>query len=230
MKAAVIKFVFRWAFRLLILAIVLVIAVVLLKDTVAKSVAEQRIRRETGFDAKIGKLEVGLLSPQISIENFVLYNPAEFGGSPFLSIPDLHLEYNPDELAFHRLRLKLLRLDLKELNIVENMNGRTNIVDLLAHVSPETIGHSNGKTNRDVQFSGIDMLNLSVGTVRYVNLRKPQRNQEFNLALKNEIVQNVRSEEDMAGILFKILLRAGITIYLDHNTPKHTNQVRAANG
>ena len=223
-----IKFVFRWAFRLLILAVVLGIGLVLLKDTIAKSVAEQRIRRQTGFDAKIGRLEVGLLSPKLTIENFVLYNPAEFGGSPFLSIPDLHVEYNPDDLAFHRLHLKLLRLDLKELNIVENMNGRTNIIDLLAHVSPETVGHSsNSKTNRDVEFNGIDMLNLSVGTVRYVNLRKPQRNQEINLALKNEIVQNVRSEEDMAGILFKILLRAGITIYLDHGTPKHTNQPSA---
>ena len=225
-----IKFAFRWAFRLLIVAIVLVIGLLLLKDTIAKNVAEQRIRRETGFDAKIGKLEVGLLSPKINIENFVLYNPAEFGGSPFLSVPDLHIEYSPDELAFRRLRLKLLRLDLKELNIVEGMNGRTNIIDLLGHVSPQVVGSSTAKTNQDVQFSGIDMLNLSVGTVRYVNLRRPQRNQEINLALKNEIVQNVRSEQDMAGILFKILLRAGITIYLDHNAPKHTNQARAFNG
>ena len=104
-----IKFAFRWAFRLLIVAIVLVIGLLLLKDTIAKNLAEQRIRRETGFDAKIGKLEVGLLSPKINIENFVLYNPAEFGGSPFLSVPDLHIEYNPDELAFRRLRLLDLR-------------------------------------------------------------------------------------------------------------------------
>jgi hypothetical protein len=220
----VIKFVFRWAFRLLILAIVLVVGLLLLKDTIAKSVAEQRIRNQTGFDVKIGRLEIGLLSSRLTMENFTLYNPAEFGGSPFLKIPDLHIEYSPNDFASNGLRLKLLRVDLQELNIVENMNGRTNIVDLLARVSPDTLSPANGKTNQDVHFNGIDMLNLSVGTVRFVDLRRPQRNQEIKLGLKNEIVQNVRSEQDMAGILFKVLLRAGITIYLDHSTPHHTNQ------
>jgi len=64
-------------------------------------------------------------------------------------------------------------------------------------------------------FKGIDTLNLTVGKVRSINLRLPNRNQEMNLALQNEILQNVRSWDDMAGILLKILVRAGFTIYFD---------------
>jgi len=41
------------------------------------------------------------------------------------------------------------------------------------------------------------------------------------LALQNEIVQNVRTWEDMGAILFKVLLRAGVSIYFD--TPPSTN-------
>jgi hypothetical protein len=211
----VIRFVFRWAFRLLLLAIVLAVAAVLLKDTVARNLAEQRIRRETGFDAKIGKLELSLFAPVIRLENLILYNPAEFGGSAMMDVPDLHLEYDRGKLALGRLHLKLLRLNLRELHIVESHAGRTNLIDLLHKVAPDALGDS-GKTNHNDNFAGIDMLNLSIGKVRYTNLRLPRRNQEINLALRNEIIPNVRSEQDLADILFKILLRAGITIYWDH--------------
>jgi hypothetical protein len=46
-------------------------------------------------------------------------------------------------------------------------------------------------------------------------MRIPKRNQEINLALHNEIVQNVRTWEDMGSLLFRILLRAGFAVYFD---------------
>ena len=73
-----IRFVFRWAFRFVLLAVVLAIGLLLLKDSMARGVAEQRIRQQTGFEAKIGKLELGVLAPTLKLENFVLYNPATF--------------------------------------------------------------------------------------------------------------------------------------------------------
>lgn len=217
-----IKFVFRWAFRLLVLAIVLAVAAVLLKDTAARALAEQRLRQETGLEARIGKLEFSLLEPKMRLENVVLYNPAEFGGSPFLDVPEMHVEYHRNELAYGRTRLKLLRLTVRELNIVESAAGRTNLVDVLNRVAPRSLSR-NGKTNE--AFAGVDMLNLSVGKVRYTNLRLPKRNQEADVNLRNEIVQNIRTEQDLAAILFKVLLRAGITIYFDAKPPLATAPV-----
>jgi hypothetical protein len=210
----VIRFVFRWAFRLLVLAIVLAVAAVLLKDIAARSLAEQRLRRETGWDARIGKAEFSLLEPRLRLENLVLYNPAEFGGSPILDASEIFLEYHRDELARGRTRLKLLRLSVREMHIVESAAGRTNLVDLLQRVAPETLDRS-GKTGASERFGGVDMLNLSVGRVRYTNLRIPGRNEESNVGLRNVIVQNVRTEQDLAAILFKVLLRAGIPVYTD---------------
>src|SRR5829696_2950954 len=124
-----IKFIFRWAFRLLILAIVLVVALVLLKDEIIKNIAEKQIRQSTGMDVKIGALHVSLTQPVFNLENLVLYNTAEFGGGTFLDVPDLHLEYHPDT-SKREMRLKLVRLNVRELNIVENMQGRTNITSI----------------------------------------------------------------------------------------------------
>jgi hypothetical protein len=208
--------VFRWAFRSLVLAIVLAVGLLLLKDTIARNLAETRIRQETGFDVKIEKLEFSLFAPVIRVENLVLYNPPEFGGSRMLDISDLHLEYDRGELPFQRVRLKFVRLSIQELHIVESQQGRTNLIDLLHKVSPQVIGAA--KTNQS-SFKGVDMLNLSVAKIRYSNLRLPRRNQEVNLGLRNEIVRNLRSEEDLAAVLFRVLLRAGVTIYTDSKKP-----------
>ena len=215
-----IRFVFRWAFRFVLLAIVLAIGLLLLKDNMARSVAEQRIRQETGFEAKIGKLELGVFAPTVKLENFVLYNPAVFGGSAFLDIPELHVEYNPRKLPLEGIHVRLIRLKVAELHIVENNEGRTNIMDLLHKIAPNAIA-SKGNTNEGL-FSGIDMLNLSVGKVRYTNMRRPKRDQSINVRMENELIQNLRSEEDLAAVLFRVLLRAGIPIYYD--TPKAAQQ------
>jgi hypothetical protein len=212
-----IKFIFRWAFRLLILAIVLFVALILLKDTIVKNIAESQIRKSTGMDVKIGAMHVGLTRPVFTVENFVLYNTAEFGGGTFIDVPDLYLEMLPDAKK-GEMRFKLVRMNVRELNIIENMQGRTNITSVTGAL--DTLQRTRTNSNEAV-FKGIDTLNLTVGKIRYINMRAPKRNQEFNLALQNEVVLNVRTWEDMAAILFKVLLRAGVAIYFD--TPPSTN-------
>ncbi len=210
-----IKFIFRWAFRFLILAIVLVVALLLLKDQILKSVAESQIRKSTGMDVKIGSLSMSLTRPVFDLENFVLYNTAEFGGGAFLDVPDLHLEFYPNATK-KELRFKLVRMNVRELNIIESRDGRTNITSITGALDRLQTGKTN---SGDFNFKGIDTLNLTVGKMRYVSLRDPRKNQEINLALQNEIVQNVRSWNDMAGILFKVIIRAGVTIIMDQPRP-----------
>jgi hypothetical protein len=209
----VIKFVFRWAFRLLLLALVLGIGFLLLKDNIARSLMEERVRRDTGFETKIGRLEFSLFAPRVRAENVMLYNPAEYGGSVFLDIPDLHIEYDRSRLALGKLHLNLLRLNLREFHIVESQHGRTNLVEILQKTVPELVGAAASPGINSYVFDGIDTLNLSVGTVRYTNLRLPKRNQVSKLDLQNDLTRNLRTEQDLSAIFFKVLLRAGIPIY-----------------
>lgn len=210
-----IKFVFRWAFRLLVLAIVLVVGLLLLKDTIARSTLEKRIRSRTGFEVKMGRVELALLRPVFSVDHLKLYNPPEFGGGLFADIPDLHLEYVPRDVPFKGIRLKLLRLDLRELNIVQNGAGRTNLVDFMSRAASEVEKGATAKSNSDNLLNGVDLLNLSIGSVSYTDLKNPKRNQKIQVGMSNEIVKNVRSEQDIAAILFRAFLKAGITIYVD---------------
>jgi hypothetical protein len=80
------RFLFRWAYRLLILLIVLAIGLFLTKDALAKWWIVSEFR-EQGMDAKIGQLEIGFpLNSTVSASDITIYNLPEYGGSPMLKI------------------------------------------------------------------------------------------------------------------------------------------------
>lgn len=209
-----IKFLVRWAFRFFVLAVVLGVALVLLKDALVKSVIEARIRTQTGMDVKLGRVDVGLLSPSLTMENARLYNAPEFGGAPLLDIPELHLVYNPGALLLRRLHLRLLRLSIAEVGIVEGKNGLTNLtlaLDELA-LAPTSPTAAEPSSVLGLEFAGIDTLNLTFDKITYRSLRHPGRAAEVKVGLKNEIVTGIKSMAELRPILARAFVRNGITI------------------
>jgi len=208
-----IKWIFRWAFRLLILLVVLVVAGILLLDTFAREYVEYQIRHETGMDVKIGKVRVSLLYPEITIENMVLYNTAAFGGSPFIEMPELHVEYDRDALVARKLRCKLMRFNLSRINIVEDKKGRRNF-DMLESkvVPPKDAGKGKGRS-AGVQFGGIDTLNLTLGKLTYLQMKQPGKVNEFNLNVDHQIFTGIKTEQDFQGALTIALIRSGANLF-----------------
>ncbi|MDB6124306.1 MAG: hypothetical protein JWQ71_3299 [Pedosphaera sp.] len=204
------KFVFRWIFRLFILVLILVIAGILLLDTIAKAVAEYRIKHKTGLDVKIGKLEVGILNPKITIENFIVYNSAEFGGSPLIDMPELHVEYDRNALFSHKLHYKLVRLNLAQVNIVENKNGQVNIDVLQKRTQIAGLPGTSTNRNSNYQFTGIDTLNFTLGKMNFMSMKQPTQVDELKMDMRNEVLTDIKSEKDLSAVLIVIMLKNGI--------------------
>lgn len=203
-----IKGLFKWFLRLAILVVVLVAVLYFAKDPILRIVAEKRIRNQTGMEAQIGKFSSGRIgtSTYVTLENLRLYNTAEFGGTPFLDIPELHLEFDTLAFAQSRLHIKLARFDLAELTIVRNAAGQTNIFAM-----QKLLARSNGgqTTINGLDFQGIDLLTLSLGRARLIDLQDAKNNREIRVDLQKQIFNNVKSETDVYGILFMIWLRSG---------------------
>src|SRR5215831_17748646 len=210
MLIVVIRSAFKWTRRVIFLAVALVVLTLVFRDTIQRNVVEQRIRSATGMDVKIGKYSSSLLSPVVTIEHLKLYNTPEFGGTLFLDIPELHIEIDALDLAHQRLHITMLRLNLAELNVVRNETGQTNLFSLknpsrsrtLQTVLPKDIPP-------DFDFTGIDVLNLSLGKAKYVDLKAPKNNREFHVNMENQVFKNVKSEADLYGILVVLWLRSG---------------------
>src|SRR5579859_1533936 len=121
-----IKWIFKWLLRLFLLAVVLVVIFFLSLNSILRVLIEHNIRAQTGMDAEIGRFQLGLTEPVISIEDLKIYNPPNFGGTPFVEIPEIHVEYDRAALAQRHLHFTLVRFNLGELDIVKNAKGETN--------------------------------------------------------------------------------------------------------
>jgi hypothetical protein len=194
------RFIFRWIFRLALLLVVSGIAAVLLKDTLLKSYVEKRWRSQTGLDVRMGDFELNLLNPVVHFENFIFYNAAEFGGSPCMHLGEVYAEYYPNALIRQKLRLKLVRLDVREIHIVQTSDGKNNLPQIQSIIRKGLANNVAG-----LEFAGIETLNLSVGKARITQLGKTQKTREFSIGIQNEIIKDIQSTDGIASILLKIL-------------------------
>jgi uncharacterized protein involved in outer membrane biogenesis len=205
-----IKFVFKWLLRLFILVVVLVAIFFLSLDSILRVIMENHIRAQTGMDAEIGKFSLSLAEPTVTIRDLKLFNPPSFGGTPFLDIPEIHVEYDRTALAKHEIHVTLLRFNLGELDIVKNEAGQTNLFSIAALPS---VKKSGGKKTfakeTGLEFTGIDVLNVSVGTAKYIDLKDAKNNREQKIGIENCVMKNVKTPTDLAGLAALVALRGG---------------------
>jgi hypothetical protein len=204
------KFIFKWLVRLLILAVVLIVIFFLSLNSILRVVIEHNIRSQTGMDAEIGRVKLGLTEPTLEIQNLKIFNPPSFGGTPFLDIPEIHVEYDRVALAKKDIHVTLLRFNLGELDIVKNETGQTNIFSpRISKKSGAAKSALNFKKETGYDFNGIDVLNVSIGTAKYIDLKDQRNNRAQKIDIENCIIKNVKSKNDLAGLAVFIGLRGG---------------------
>jgi hypothetical protein len=219
-----IKWIFKWALRLFLLAVVLIVVFFLSLNSILRVLIEHNIRAQTGMDAEIGRFELGLTEPTLTIQDLKIYNPPNFGGTPFLKIPEIHLEYDRSALAERNLHFTLVRFNLGELDIVKNAKGETNIFVLGLGLPKNTreTGGENELKRRGITFSGIDALNVSVGTLKYIDLKDQRNDRTQKVDIEDQIIPHVKSINDLNGLSIVIGLRSGdfLNIFVDHKEKK----------
>ena len=212
-----IKRLFRWALYLLLLIAVLIGAALLSLDAIVKQFVQSRVRSETGMDVKIGKMEIGLATPTIAIEDFKIYNPPEFGGSLFLSMPEIYVDYDREALRERKLHLNLLRVNLAEINIVQGKKGRVNLQSIEETSAAAT--EAAGKKSSGLTFTGLDTLNVTLQKLRLWSLDSPGRVMEVPFGISNEVFTNIKTEEDLRRMAVMLAARSSASAAPSTNAP-----------
>lgn len=206
------KTLFRWAFRLLILLLVLFVAGILLLDPIAREVIEYKFSKQTGLEADIRSVDVGILNPRVTLEGIKIYNRPEFGGTPMLEVPELHVEYDREALRSGKIHFLLARVNIARLNIVENKTGLTNLKEAWNHI--EKSGGTGGSTNHGssghYSFAGIDTLNLTFSTAEFQSLGDPSLNETLSPRVQQQQFSKVNTGAQFSELLNFLLLRSGI--------------------
>lgn len=200
----------------LLLGVVLVIAVLILSmDSIVRALTEKRIRDTTGMDVKIGKLSIGLISPALTIEDFTLYNTAEFGGGPLVNMPELRLIIDSDAGRAGKLKFNLVRLNLAEITVVTDKKGRINLDQLKDMQAAEA--KKSGKTNQiaSFEFAGVDTLNVTLGRARFINLADPRLNRDVKFGIDHQVFKDIKTMLDLETVAYALALRSGASFLLN---------------
>lgn len=207
------KFLLKWAFRLFVILFVILVVLALSFDRIVTSLAESRMSKQTGLEVRLDKLELRPWSGRARLERLVIHNPAEFGGGPLVNVAEIAVEYDPALAKERKLHLQLLRFHLAELHVIVDKEGRSNLDGVRRTAEAIRRGQGVTRTNAPMEFAGIDMLNLTLGKGTWTDLRQSGTPREFDIGIRNEVVQDIKDARELVVKLTPILLRAGLSFF-----------------
>lgn len=196
----------RWIIAIVAGVLLLCVVVFIFRNPLLREFVEYRVARETGVDASIGSLHLDVLAGSVRVIDFKLANPPGFGDRPMLHMPELLLRIDRESPP-GGLRLHQAWVNLAEFNIIRSTDGRTNVFALEKRLRKKKKSDSD---DADFEFRGIGELKISLGTVRYIDLQKPSRSQEFRINIQDEVVTTIRNEKDFETWATALLLRIAI--------------------
>jgi hypothetical protein len=198
--------------------LVLVLILVLSFDEIVRRFVKARIKQTTGMTTDIAKFDVQPTVPAVHITGFRMNNTTEFGGQTFLSIPELLVSIDKEALQSNKLRLRLVRIDIGEVNVVVNQAGKTNLNELRLRTEAEQArvkaeaAASDRIPREQPEFAGVDRFEMKLNTIRYTDLRDPNYNRFVNLGLTNLVVENAASKEEFGVKFVLAALSSGIDV------------------
>lgn len=193
--------------KFLIIIIVIVLAlflVSLVRDRVIKSIITVIASKVTGAKVTMANLAISLPRQTARIKDFKMYNPSGFPKEVMIDIPDIYVDWDLPSIMKGKIYLEDLEINLKELNLVRNEEGKLN-VDAL-NISQDD-GKDGGKSKQMPM--RIDLLNLEMGKIisqDYSGGGKPIIN-VYDVNLK-KAYKNITSAQQLAVLILTEPMKA----------------------
>ena len=201
----------------IIIVLAVIIAVLLVgRNIIVKFALEKGVQMSVGVPLKIAKLDLGLISTHVGINDLNVYNPKGFPKEVMFHAPEIFVDYNLGAILKGKIHIEDIRLDFDKFVIVKNEKGETNLEALKPKAkgepSTETAEKDSGKGKKGPAIQ-IDHLSLKVGTVVFKDYSKggEPRVTEYKINISEEI-NDVMDAQALSGfIMTKALAKAGLS-------------------
>jgi hypothetical protein len=215
----------RIALKILLGGLAVLIALLLVGllsfDWIVKRTIQSRVNASGVAEVEIGSLNIGLLRPHLEVRNLKVFGQSQFGGVQILDLPELRVEYDRDAFKAQELKLRLLRIRLNELTLVDGFaGGDTNMFQRLQGYSELIVAYTNRLsevTNRldlasaqrigNATFTGLDRLELTVGRIRFLDMKDPLSEKVATLNINRRVMTNITDLSGMAPLAMELLVR-----------------------
>ena len=141
----------------------------------------------------------------MKVDRFKLMQPpGGYGEGVMVDIPELYADYELEEMLKDKVHLTELRVNLAEVTVVKNKDGKLNFEALIPPKKDEAKKEDERKSAEFL----VDVAYVSIGRVTYRDLSKnPPFEKTYEVNLRNEELRNIRSVDDLRGLVLKILFK-----------------------
>lgn len=192
-----------------LLVVILLIVLLIGKNFIAKTAVTSGVKAVTGLEMDIDSMDVGILNTLVGINGMKLYNPPEFSDRVMIDIPEIYVDYDLSAFIKGTAHLEEVRINLKELTVVKDKEGRLNINSLKVAKKGEKPEKPGERKETEIK---IDLLDLKIGKVIYKDYSRGSEPKilEYNLNL-HEKYYNITDLNEMGKlILVKALMNTNI--------------------
>ena len=207
----------KWLLGGAIFLVICLVALVAAKDFFARKFFVALIQQKTGYPASVEKLEIGILSSTLRIRGLKLNYPADKGGGILLDSPEIFVQYDREAAQRNEIHLKQLRWDIREIGVADvsskGMSGLMEQASAILSGTNQPAGNGTDPVGQATQippgitFTGIDVLDFSVGTVRFHNPTNSQNNRDLALDVRNRKLTNVVSYMDLSPLAIELFIK-----------------------
>ncbi|HTY45005.1 MAG TPA: hypothetical protein VMD52_03325 [Patescibacteria group bacterium] len=199
-KAAIIAFV----------VIACLITVGFAKDLLLGPMVSAVATQVTGAKVQIRGFSLGLIRQSVRLTGFKMYNPKGFSSGVLIDLPKIAIDYDLPALCTGKLHFRLVDIELKEIGLEKNKEGKLNVDSLKVAKAPAK-GAQAQKPAKQMAIQ-LDVLNLNIGRIvsrDYTTGAEPTV-QVYDINL-NKSYKNITSVEQMAVlVLSEPMKHAGI--------------------
>ncbi|MDD2709003.1 MAG: hypothetical protein PHV34_13540 [Verrucomicrobiae bacterium] len=201
---------FRFLRRLILIMILLAAGVVLARNMIGIWAAQALLKRQTGFSAFIGSLDIKLTRAEVTVLDIGLRNPrTSFREPRAAEIRRMDIFYSPWALMRGQFHMVKVKLDVFQWVLVRNEAGELNFSG--TSFAKEGRHGNDGARSSKAGCVSMDEVAVSVDEGLYID--EKNRNGEpalRKLALKDIVFREIKSPEDlhraMGGLIEKCLV------------------------
>jgi hypothetical protein len=190
-------------------------------DWIVKRTIQSRVNASGVAEVEIGSLNIGLFRPHLEVRDLKVFGQSQFGGVQLLDLPELRVEYDREALKLQELKFRLVRIRINELTLMDGFSGgQTNMFQRMQGYSELVVAYTNriGElTNRidldraqrvgNMTFRGIERLELTLGRVRFVDVKDPLSEKMAALNINRRVMTNIADLPGLAPLAMELLVR-----------------------
>ncbi len=181
--------------------LITIVAVVIFKDFLIQCAISNVGSAVLGAPVEVGSFSSNFFTQKIHIRHLRVLNPPGFPHQPLVDISAIDVDYDLPSLIKGKMHFPYINVDLKEMVIIKNMQGRLNVDALKVSQKPQ--GPSPSQAPQAMRPFSIDVMKLNLERTVYIEYSPANRPlvKVFDVGFKNKTFKNIKSVRQLSIII-----------------------------